>query len=337
MERWLEPLGRDSASDTSSLRLVNLGGPHLVTSQFRQGKFTQSLATWAEGANAGELKTVSVAADGLPTISCPPGPPPDWDALVHGDGSMAVVWTVVGSAVSHLSYKGRRNAVALTVNRGTPFGIFGDPRFVGGGLGDSVVAIASLSDQDPSVILFRQRPDGVFESPKPIQVSWRGIPIAAKLVQVSDGYLAFVKVIPPPGQVPTVHPRRIFGARLTQPGWLEVIWLDGDMKPARTSVMQSRTDVVFEFDVVAAGGRIALLTTTSTGGTLAFLDEQGNVSVDAVRSRPDPASNTEIHLASEGPLTSPSLLFSNRQLYVAAIRDAGPAARIVGTKIVVGP
>ncbi len=298
MERNLEPLGRDAASDITSLRLVSFGGPHLAISQFSHGKFVQSLAAWVDGAE--ELKTVSVATDNLPTIATLPGPPPDWDALAHADGSIAVVWTVAGSAVSHLAYKGRRNAAAVTVNSGTPFGVFGGPRFVGGGQKDSLLAIASLPDQDPSVVVFRQRSDGTFEGPTPVEASWRGIPTGAKLVQSSDGYLAFVKVLPPGGQITGVQPRRTFGQRLTQPGWLDVVRLNADLKPVPASAMPARSDVVFEFDAVTAGGRIALLTTTSAGGTLAFLDEHGH-------SERGPAqSSTEIHLTSTGPLTSPS-------------------------------
>jgi hypothetical protein len=325
MEKSLEPLGRDAASDTTSLRLVSLGGPHLAISQFSHGRFTQSLAAWVDG--AGELKTVSVATDNLPTITTLPGPPPDWDALAHADGSIAVVWTVAGSAVSHLAYKGRRNAAALTVNRGTPFGVLGGPRFVSGSQRDSLVAIASLSDQDPSVVLFRQRSDGAFEGPRIVEASWRGIPTGAKLVQLSDGYLVFVKVLPPGGEIPNVQPRRAFGSRQIPPGWLDVVRLNADLKLVPAPAMPARSDVVFELDAVAAGARIALLTTTPAGGTLTLLDEQGHP------ERGPAQSSTEIHLTSAGPLTSPSLLFANGQIYVAAIRDAGPAARVVGAKI----
>jgi hypothetical protein len=328
MERKLEALGGDVASATTSLRLVSLGGPRLMTTQFHQGKFTESLAALVDGTRAGELKTAPVRADSLPTITTLPGPPPDWDALSHGDGSMAVVWTVAGSAVSHLSYKNRKDAVALTVNSGMPFGVFGGPRFVGGGQTDSVVAIASLSEQDPSVMMFRQPAEGGFEMPKSIDVSWRGIPTAAKLIQLSDGYLACVKVFPSGGQIANAQPRRAFGARLIQPGWLDIVRLSSDLKPAPAAA-QLQTDVVFEFDLVAVGNRAALLTTTSTGGTVLFLDEQGQPIAHAGHSQ----AGMEIHLNSAGPLTSPSLLFLNRVLYVAAIADAGPTARVVGTKV----
>jgi hypothetical protein len=145
MEIKLEPLGGAPASDTTSLRLLNLGGPRLggprlVTSRFREGRFIQSLAALVEG--AGELKTASVPADSLPTVTTLPGPPPDWDASAHADGSMAVVWTVAGSAVSSLAYKDRKSSAALTVSSGTSFGVFGGPRFVGGEGSDSIVAIA---------------------------------------------------------------------------------------------------------------------------------------------------------------------------------------------------
>jgi hypothetical protein len=332
MERALETLGNGDAGATTSLRLISLGSPHLVTSQSYQGRFTQSLAALVEG--AGAVKAVSVAADSLPAIAALPGPAPDWDALAHADGSIAVVWTVAGSAVSHLSYKNRRDAVAVTVNRETPFGVFAGPHFVEGGRSDSIVAIASLSDEDPSVVVFRQQADGTFGKPIPIGVSWGGIPTCARLVQVSDGYLAFVKVLPPGGRIANAQPRRIFGAKLTQPGWLDVIRLNADLKPARTAATHLESDVVFELDAVSVGDRIALLTTTSTGGTLVFWDEQGHPIVEAGRSRSGSAQDRSgLRLTSAGPLTSPSLLFTEKHLYVAAIRDTEPGARLVGVKI----
>jgi hypothetical protein len=121
---------------------------------------------------------------------------------------------------------------------------------------------------------------------------------------------------------------------MVQPGWLEVLRLDADLKPARGAVPHFDEAAVFEFDAVSVGGRIALLTTTPTGSTLGLWDEQGRPILDADRSQNgSPQRRSELHFASAGLLTSPSLLFAMKQLYVAAIRDAGPVARVVTTKI----
>jgi hypothetical protein len=183
-------------------------------------------------------------------------------------------------------------------------------------------------------VVFRERADGGFEAPKPINVSWHGIPVAAKLVRVSDGYLAFVKVLPPSGRIPDANPRRGFGAQPIQPGWLEVVRLDADLKAAGTTAPRRSDGVVFELDAIATEGRVALLTTTTMGGTIAILDEQDRSIVDSGQSgRRREYNKRYVHLSSTGSLTSPSLLFVNGALYVAAIADAGPAARTVGTKV----
>ena len=334
MERKLEPLDNDDASATTSVRLISLDSPHLVTSQIRQRRFSHSLRAMIDGTKAGELRPAPATADNLPTTATLPGPPPEWDALAHGDGSIAVVWTVAGSAVSHLSYKNRKNATALTVNSGTPFAVFVAPHFVGGTQRDSIVAVALLPQSEPMVVVFRQKDDGAFEKYKPIEVSWRGIPADARLVQISDGYVLFAKVIPPGGQIQNAPARRLFGSEMVQPGWLEVLRLDADLKPARGAVPHFDEGAVFEFDAVSVSGRIALLTTTPTGSTLGLWDEQGRPIVEADRSQSgSPQRRSELHFASAGLLTSPSLLFAMKQLYVAAIRDAGPVARVVTTKI----
>jgi hypothetical protein len=334
MERKLEPLDNDDASATTSVRFISLGSPHLVTSQIRQRRFSHSLRAIIDDTRAGELKSAPATADNLPATATLPGPPPEWDALAHGDGSIAVVWTVAGSAVSHLSYKNRKNATALTVNSGTPFAVFVAPHFVGGTKGDSIVAVALLPQSEPMVVVFRQKDDGAFEKYKPIEVSWRGIPADARLVQISDGYVLFAKVIPPGGQIQNAPARRLFGSEMVQPGWLEVILLDADLQPTRPAVSQFNSDVVFELDAVSFGRRIALLTTTRTGSTLGLWNEEGRPMVDAGRSRNEsPQGKLEVQFASAGPLTSPSLLFLKEQLYIAAIRDVGPTARVVTAKV----
>jgi hypothetical protein len=302
-------------STLTSLRLINADGPKMITSHETDGRLLLSLSTLIHNAQSGEINAAFCAVNPLPELPGILGPLPDWDAAIHADGTASVVWTVAGSAVSGLDFRNSNRAESVTVNEQTPFGVFGAPRFMrSNGESNLPIAAIALIDGETQVVVFRPNPDHSFTKYKTIEVNWRGVPVIAQLVRQKSGYLLFVKVLET--DVAPDNPGRETGSgKKLMPGFVDVVSLDAEFQVRSIGSAPFGGMSVFEFDAVFADSLLAVLATTVTGIQVAILEEQedaqGLLATFIVLS---------VGLISAEPFTSPSLMVSDHDLYLAAIR-----------------
>ncbi len=179
-------------------------------------------------------------------------PPPSWDAAPASLGLYSVVYEkALGATFTLLLRDAKQAETAVTADY--PFESFTKPHFIKGSQDDSTRMLTAISDEK-SAVLFTRGPDGRYQR-------------RAKLCDCSDAvilryrneFLLFYKVVTP-------GPVR---GNLIQPGTLRYARLASDFVPTGTPVEALPGSVVFEFDVAAHEGNLAILATTKSGTILA--------------------------------------------------------------------